>query len=123
MLLCRVCPWIRMIRRVVLPIRNYRRLKLFYQTIKIFQRMRKFIFYTAIISSLSVGIYGCSFSEAADTSPNSSGEKALPAAPPLAEVLQDQPEFFIQVPGELFPYEEVDIYPKARGFVKKIYVD
>lgn len=38
-------------------------------------------------------------------------------------VKADQPSFTITLPGELKPYEEVSIYPKMKGFVKKIYVD
>jgi hypothetical protein len=38
-------------------------------------------------------------------------------------VKTDQPQFSITLPGELKPYEEVNIYPKMTGFVKKIYVD
>jgi membrane fusion protein, multidrug efflux system len=38
-------------------------------------------------------------------------------------VKADQPSFTITLPGELRPYEEVSIYPKMKGFVRKIYVD
>lgn len=38
-------------------------------------------------------------------------------------VLSQQPEFSIVLPGELMAYEQVNIYPKIKGFVKKIYVD
>ncbi len=38
-------------------------------------------------------------------------------------VKTDQPQFSITLPGELKPYEQVNIYPKMNGFVKKIYVD
>jgi membrane fusion protein, multidrug efflux system len=38
-------------------------------------------------------------------------------------VKADQPQFTITLPGELKPFEEVNIYPKMKGFVKKIYVD
>jgi membrane fusion protein, multidrug efflux system len=34
-----------------------------------------------------------------------------------------QPEFTIILPGELKPYEQVSLYAKMKGFVKKIYVD
>ncbi|WP_162303775.1 efflux RND transporter periplasmic adaptor subunit [Paracnuella aquatica] len=40
-----------------------------------------------------------------------------------ATVKHDQPQFTITLPGELKPYETVSIYPKMKGFVKKIYVD
>ncbi|WP_316822322.1 efflux RND transporter periplasmic adaptor subunit [Pedobacter gandavensis] len=35
----------------------------------------------------------------------------------------DQPVYQLSLPGELKPYEEVLVYPKVKGFVKKIYVD
>lgn len=41
----------------------------------------------------------------------------------LATVKSDQPSFSITIPGELEPFEQVSIYPKIKGFVKKIYVD
>lgn len=41
----------------------------------------------------------------------------------MATVQLQQPEFLIVLPGELMAYEQVNIYPKIKGFVKKIYVD
>ncbi|PTS99815.1 efflux RND transporter periplasmic adaptor subunit [Pedobacter sp. HMWF019] len=35
----------------------------------------------------------------------------------------DQPYFSLELPGELKAYEEVVLYPKVKGFVKKIMVD
>jgi len=37
--------------------------------------------------------------------------------------LHDNPVYSITAPGELKPYEQVDIYGKMTGFIKKIYVD
>lgn len=34
-----------------------------------------------------------------------------------------QPEYELSLPGELKPYEQVAIYAKVSGFVKKLYVD
>ncbi|MCH9112756.1 biotin/lipoyl-binding protein, partial [Legionella pneumophila serogroup 1] len=48
--------------------------------------------------------------------------KARPAIK-LAVVLSDRPSFTVTLPGELKPYEEVNIYPKVKGFIKKLYVD
>ena len=52
-------------------------------------------------------------------------EKKQPAVPlfKVATVVLDKPGFAITLPGELKPYEEVSIYPKIKGFIKKIYVD
>ncbi|KIC90286.1 efflux RND transporter periplasmic adaptor subunit [Flavihumibacter sp. ZG627] len=41
----------------------------------------------------------------------------------LATVQQQQPQFTITLPGELKPFEQVNIYSKVKGFVKKLYVD
>jgi membrane fusion protein, multidrug efflux system len=41
----------------------------------------------------------------------------------VAKVLLQQPDFSITLPGELLPYEQVNIYAKIKGFIKKIYVD
>lgn len=35
----------------------------------------------------------------------------------------DRPVYSLSLPGELKPYEQVDIFPKAKGFIKNIYVD
>ncbi|WP_068247642.1 efflux RND transporter periplasmic adaptor subunit, partial [Hydrotalea flava] len=41
----------------------------------------------------------------------------------MATVQKQQPQFAITLPGELKPFEQVNIYPKIKGFVKKLYVD
>lgn len=50
-------------------------------------------------------------------------ESASIASFKIATVASGQPEFTISLPGELMPYEQVHIYPKVKGFVKKIYAD
>lgn len=35
----------------------------------------------------------------------------------------DRPEYALGLPGELRPYEQVNLYPKIKGFVREIYVD
>lgn len=52
----------------------------------------------------------------------STTEKSQPAFK-LATVKEEQPQFTITLPGELKPFEQVAIYPKVKGFVKKLYVD
>lgn len=37
--------------------------------------------------------------------------------------ISDQPVYTLSLPGELKPYEEVMVFPKVKGFVKKIFVD
>lgn len=41
----------------------------------------------------------------------------------FATVIADQKTFTVTLPGELKAYEEVSVYPKIKGFIKKIYVD
>lgn len=84
--------------------------------------MRKFIISTAI-GSLSLGFYSCSFNEAGEVRQANKIKDQEIREPKLATVVSARPEFFITLPGELLPYEEVDIFPKVRGFVKKIYAD
>jgi membrane fusion protein, multidrug efflux system len=82
--------------------------------------MRKLIFPLFIIFLLI--LQSCS-----DKTPKATAAvnvKKNPAATlKQATVVSDQPQFVITLPGELKPYEQVSIYPKIKGFVKKIYVD
>ena len=41
----------------------------------------------------------------------------------LSQALQDRPEYFLTLPGELRPFEQVEIYPKVKGFIKALYAD
>jgi membrane fusion protein (multidrug efflux system) len=41
----------------------------------------------------------------------------------FAQVVQRSLSSYIQLPGEFKPFELVDIYPKANGFVKNVFVD
>lgn len=49
--------------------------------------------------------------------------KAERPKPQFVKPLLEQPVYQLSLPGELRPYEEVTIYPKIKGFVKKIFVD
>jgi len=42
---------------------------------------------------------------------------------PVTEVMKDKPHFNISLPGELMPYEQVKLYPRVKGFIKKLYAD
>lgn len=48
---------------------------------------------------------------------------AKPAAYPTAPVQFINPEYEISVSAELEPYEQVAVYAKVTGFVKRLYVD
>jgi RND family efflux transporter MFP subunit len=53
-------------------------------------------------------------------------EETKPVTPPVTEVVAAQKgklSSSIQIPGELIPYQQVEIYAKENSFVKKVYVD
>jgi RND family efflux transporter MFP subunit len=83
--------------------------------------MRSLIFLTVFISMLIVQ----SCSDNKEKTSVAASEKKQKAAPSfkMATVQEDQPQFTITLPGELKPYEQVNIYPKIKGFVRKVYVD
>ena len=49
-------------------------------------------------------------------------EEIIPAIE-TAIVQEMKSSYTLDLPGEIFPYEQVKLYPKVKGFVKKIYVD
>ena len=48
---------------------------------------------------------------------------ALPAAANVFILEKGKLSASIQIPGELIPFQQVDIYAKVNGFVKKLYAD
>lgn len=83
--------------------------------------MRSFI-YSVIVVSLVV-LQSCSGKQEKSEHTETEKKQTAPPAFKVATVVSDKPEFTITLPGELKPYEEVSIYPKIKGFIKKIYVD
>ncbi|MBB2149462.1 efflux RND transporter periplasmic adaptor subunit [Pedobacter gandavensis] len=51
------------------------------------------------------------------------GSGAHGKEPDFVKPVLEQPVYQLSLPGELKPYEEVLVYPKVKGFVKKIFVD
>lgn len=45
------------------------------------------------------------------------------AAVQLVSPVLDQPDYLLDLPGELKPYEQAMLYPKVKGFVKQILAD
>ena len=82
--------------------------------------MRSFT-YSVILVSLVV-LQSCSGKQK-KSEQTGTEKKHLAPSFKVATVKLDKPEFTIVLPGELKPYEEVSIYPKIKGFIKKIYVD
>ncbi len=61
---------------------------------------------------------------------DSPAEKIQKSPPPITPTVlkfvnpaKKNPFYKLTIPGELVPYEQVTIYPKIKGFVKKLYVD
>ena len=64
---------------------------------------------------------GCSSNNAKEKTPQTGSVKTEPVK--VIYPVADQPFYPLSLPGELKPYEEVVIYPKVKGFVKKIFAD
>ncbi|MBB5646722.1 efflux RND transporter periplasmic adaptor subunit [Pedobacter cryoconitis] len=76
--------------------------------------------YILKISILSTLIFaGCSADQVRKKQPQNQKTGVVQFIHPVS----DQPSYALSLPGELKPYEEVIIYPKVKGFVKKIFVD
>ncbi|MDF9797902.1 membrane fusion protein (multidrug efflux system) [Catalinimonas alkaloidigena] len=67
-------------------------------------------------------IAGCS-SQGAEEQQENKEEKSITQTVQTVAVKKKQPVYTLSLPGELHPYEEVALYAKLRGFVKKIHVD
>ncbi|CAL1517722.1 efflux RND transporter periplasmic adaptor subunit [Chitinophaga sp. MM2321] len=77
------------------------------------------IFATFLVTG-SVLLTACSSSgQQAD---KSAEKKEVPAVK-AATVLEDRPVYTLTLPGELKPYEQVNLYAKVKSFVRKLYVD
>ena len=79
--------------------------------------MRPIIFSVVISALILLQSCGDKKVKEANTAP-----APIPSFKTVTVQLQ-QPEFSIVLPGELMAFEQVNIYPKIKGFVKKIYVD
>ena len=51
----------------------------------------------------------------------SSAKQAVSVA--VVHAIEQQPVYKLKLPGELHPYESVDVFAKVKGFVRKIHVD
>lgn len=83
--------------------------------------MRILIF--SLVVALLFVAQSCSDKTNATTVSAETKKKVVVSSFKLATVQSDQPLYSITLPGELKPYEQVGVYPKVKGFVKKIYVD
>jgi len=76
------------------------------------------VLFALIAVSLAVG--ACSGSSAA---PAQSAASAGPPTIDAVRVVQKPVDITLSMPGQLDPYETVDVYPKVTGFVRAIGVD
>lgn len=72
---------------------------------------------------LLIALLGTACSEKKSKEPEA--ETTLPKTPVVKIItpIQQQPLYKLNVPGELVPYEQVTLFPKIKGFVKRIFVD
>lgn len=70
----------------------------------------------------SIFFAGC-YSAAKENKPGTEISEKKTVNVKTVAVKEDRPRFSLRVPGELLPYEQVDIYAKINGFVQKLYVD
>lgn len=82
---------------------------------------KKSIVLVAIATSLVLVFFACSQKPAEQEQPKT--ESLNPVSYPTAPVQFINPEYEISVPAELKPYEQVEIYAKVSGFVKRLLVD
>ncbi|WP_181163620.1 efflux RND transporter periplasmic adaptor subunit [Pontibacter mangrovi] len=76
------------------------------------------VFYAVILVTL-----GACTGRAENTEVSQEEQQVTVPKVPVASVQVDQPEYTLSLPGELQPYEQVDIYPKVKGFLKALHVD
>lgn len=81
------------------------------------------LFICLLVITLLIVTQSCS--DSTNVTPATAGSKKKVVAPSVkvVTVKSEQPHFSITVPGDLKPFEQVSVYPKIKGFVKKIYVD
>ena len=79
-----------------------------------------------IVFATSIGLSACSHSPAKTEKTTTENTEATTPAKPIVSVFTLRPQVFQKnqrFPGELLPYEVVDVYPKISGFIQSIAVD
>ncbi|HAL81507.1 MAG TPA: efflux RND transporter periplasmic adaptor subunit [Mucilaginibacter sp.] len=87
------------------------------------KNIRYFIIRSGLTVLLPIALLGTACSEKNKNEPEA---QTAPPKTPVVKIISpilEQPLYKLTVPGELIPYEQVIIYPKIKGFVKKIFVD
>jgi membrane fusion protein (multidrug efflux system) len=76
-----------------------------------------------VVTLLLLVSTSCHPSETKQDAVTEEQKEAAPAATEVVAAQKGKLSSSIQVPGELIPYQQVEIYAKESSFVKKIYVD
>lgn len=74
-----------------------------------------------ITTGIAVVLSACTTGQNEET--KTSKKKPASTAVEVISPVSDQPVYPLLLPGELKPFEQVDIFAKAKGFIKKLYVD
>lgn len=80
----------------------------------------KYLKSTIYFIPLTALFLSCGQEKPAATKPKTA---AAAAKTELVSPILDQPAYFLELPGELKPYEQVTLYPKIKGFVRQIFAD
>ena len=75
--------------------------------------------YTGFLFILLLGLAGCN----TEGKPILEKEAAEIPSVKTAKVKKQTTAYTLSLPGELAPFEEVQLYPKVSGFIQKLYVD
>ena len=73
--------------------------------------------------ALSMSLGSCHSSEKKSEGDSEQTKDTLPVATEVISAQKGKLSSSLQIPGELIPYQQVEIYAKENSFVKKIFVD
>lgn len=85
------------------------------------RKYNKAIYIAALL--ITLGVAGCQTKSEESNQQNEAVQASALMEVNVVAVTKDRPSYAVQLPGELKPYESVDIHAKVRGFVKRILVD
>ncbi len=88
-----------------------------------FYKNKKFSTLILMLPVLALFFAACNSQEKKEATATSNQQSVKPASYKTEPVHFINPEYEISLPAELEPYEQVAVYAKVPGFVKKLYVD
>jgi len=71
---------------------------------------------------MAIGFWGCNADQASEEKHHATARTEKPSYQ-LAEVEQGGVAAVLRLPGQLYAFQEVSIFPKVNGYVKDVYVD